>query len=57
MQSGFTTGANYMVKKATGKTIIAEHALDGITRDILQNAYFPTTKNKIYSYKSSEIII
>jgi hypothetical protein len=54
LQSGFTTGANYMVKKSTGKTI-TEHALDGITRDILQNAYFPTTKNKIYSYKSSEI--
>ena len=53
-QSGFTTGANYMLKKSTGKTI-TEHALDSITREILQQAYFPISKNKIYSYKSSEI--
>ena len=41
IQSGFTTGANYMVKKSTGKTI-TEHALDAINKDAIQHTYFPT---------------
>ena len=41
IQSGVTTGANYMVKKSTGKTI-SEHALDAINKkDIYQHTYFP----------------
>ena len=44
IQSGVTTGANYMVKKSTGKTI-GEHAFDAVFSDdieeILQQAYFP----------------
>ena len=40
-QSAVTTGASYMVKKSTGKSI-AEHALDTISGDIIeQQAYFP----------------
>ena len=40
-QSAVTTGASYMVKKSTGKTI-AEHALDAIGGDVIeQQAYFP----------------
>ena len=40
-QSAVTTGASYMVKKSTGKSI-AEHALDAISGDIIeQQAYFP----------------
>ena len=40
-QSVVTSGASYMVKKSTGKTI-AEHALDAIGGDIAeQQAYFP----------------
>ena len=40
-QSVVTSGASYMVKKSTGKTI-AEHALDAIGGDIVeQQAYFP----------------
>ena len=35
IQSGVTTGANYMVKKSTGKTI-TEHAFESINKDILQ---------------------
>ena len=35
IQAGVSTGANYMVKKSTGKTI-GEHALDAINRDIQQ---------------------
>ena len=48
IQSGVTTGANYVVKKSTGKTI-TEHAIDAINNDVLQQTYFPTkeTSTKI----------
>ena len=47
MQSGVSAGANYMVKKSTGKTS-SEHALAIInTKDIYQQSYFPTYKNSI----------
>ena len=36
IQSGVTTGANYMVKKSTGKTI-AEHAMASLQGDIKQS--------------------
>ena len=40
-QSAITTGASYMVKKSTGKSI-AEHALNAIGGDVIeQQAYFP----------------
>ena len=40
IQSGISSGANYMVKKSTGKTM-SEHALDIVRRDILLQSYFP----------------
>ena len=40
IQAGVSSGANYVVKKSTGKTI-SEHALDSITKDVYQNTYFP----------------
>ena len=40
IQSSFTTTASYMVKKSTGKSI-GEHALDALSKDILQQTYFP----------------
>ena len=40
IQSGITTGASYMVKKSTGKTI-AEHAISALDKDVLQQTYFP----------------
>ena len=43
IQSGVTTGANYVVKKSTGKTI-TEHAIDTIDTindETLQQTYFP----------------
>ena len=43
IQSGVTTGANYVVKKSTGKTI-TEHAIDVINSDILQQTYLPTNE-------------
>ena len=47
LQSGITSGANYMVKKSTGKTI-AEHAINAInSKDIYQQSYFPTYENSI----------
>ena len=39
-QSALTTGAGYIVKKNTGKTI-AEHAFDAISVDITKQSYFP----------------
>ena len=44
IQSATTSGANYLVKKSTGKTI-AEHALDTITKDVYQQTYLPTNKS------------
>ena len=44
IQTGVTTGANYMVKQSTGKTI-GEHALDTINKDIFQHTYLP--KNSV----------
>ena len=46
IQSGVTTGANYMVKKSTGKTI-SEHAIDALNREILQQTYLPKKSKKI----------
>ncbi len=44
MQAGVTSGANYMIKKSTGKTI-GEHAIASINKDInkdiMQQSYFP----------------
>jgi len=40
IQTGVTSGANYMVKKSTGKTI-SQHAFDAISQDVLQQTYLP----------------
>ena len=43
IQSGLSTGAGYMVKKSTGKTI-GQHAFEVISRSneaVLQQSYFP----------------
>ena len=40
IQAGVSSGASYMVKKSTGKTI-GEHAIDTINRDIFQHTYLP----------------
>ena len=47
IQSGITSGANYMVKKSTGKTI-TEHAITAInSKKVYQQSYFPTYENSI----------
>ena len=40
IQSGVTTGANYVVKKSTGKTI-TEHAIASLKGDIVKQSYAP----------------
>ena len=45
-QSAVTTGASYMVKKNTGKTI-TEHAFDTINTDILKQSYIPEEKENV----------
>ena len=44
IQAGVSSGANYMVKKSTGKTI-GEHAIEVINKDVIQNTYLPTNKD------------
>ena len=47
LQSGVSAGANYMVKKSTGKTI-SEHALTMInTKDVYQQSFFPTYETSL----------
>ena len=47
IQSGVTTGANYVVKRSTGKTI-AEHALAIInSKDIYQQTFAATYETSI----------
>jgi len=45
-QSVVSTGASYMVKKNTGKTI-TEHAFDTINPDILKQSYIPEEKENV----------
>ena len=44
IQAGVSSGANFMVKKSTGKTI-GEHAYDAISKETLQQTYFPKSIN------------
>jgi len=46
IQSGVTSGANYLVKKSTGKSI-TQHALDTLNEDVLHQTYLPINKQKI----------
>ena len=39
VQSGVSAGANYMIKRSTGKTI-GEHAIEAINKNVLQT-YLP----------------
>ena len=46
IQSGVTTGANYVVKKSTGKTI-SQHAIDAINKDVYQQSFSQTNLSSI----------
>ena len=43
IQSGVSTGANYMVKKSTGKTI-TEHVTQSLKGDVISQTYAPRKK-------------
>ena len=45
-QSAVTTGASYMVKKNTGKTI-TEHVLGTISDGAIEQSYFPQEKENV----------
>nr|ABZ06808.1 hypothetical protein ALOHA_HF4000141I21ctg1g30 [uncultured marine microorganism HF4000_141I21] len=45
-QSAVTTGASYMVKKNTGKTI-TEHVFDTINPGIVKQSYMPKEKENV----------
>ena len=45
-QSAITTGASYMVKKNTGKTI-TEHVLGTISDGAIEQSYFPKEKENV----------
>ena len=40
IQSGVTTGTNYMVKKSTGKSL-SEHVMNSLNDEVLQQSYVP----------------
>ena len=44
IQAGVSSGANFMVKKSTGKTI-GEHAYEAINKETLRQTYFPKNIN------------
>ena len=46
IQASVSSGANYMVKKSTGKTI-GEHAVDVINTETLQQTYFPINNDPL----------
>ena len=43
IQSAASSTVNHMIKKRTGKTV-AEHVLDTLTENALQQSYFPKEK-------------
>ena len=47
IQAGVSTGANYMVKQSTGKTI-SEHAIHSLNKDILRQSYFPKEEQELF---------
>ena len=40
VQSGVTTGASYIIKQASGKSV-SEHVMEAINKEVLQQAYAP----------------
>ena len=46
IQAGVSSGANYMVKKSTGKTI-GEHAIEVINKEVLQHTYLPKNNDTL----------
>jgi len=51
LQSGFTSGASYLVKQSTGKSF-SEHAFSAINNDDLTHTYFPDNGAPIVSKRN-----
>tara|TARA_Y100000758_G_scaffold188498_1_gene134335 strand:+ start:322 stop:588 length:267 start_codon:yes stop_codon:yes gene_type:complete len=47
VQSGVTSGASYLIKQSTGKSL-SEHAIDVINKEVLQQAYFPKDNTALF---------
>ena len=46
-QSVVTSGASYLIKQSTGKSL-SEHAIDVINKEVLQQAYFPKDNTALF---------
>jgi len=46
IQTGITSGTNYIVKQSTGKSI-GEHAINAINKEVLIQTYFPENSNPL----------
>ena len=46
IQTGVTTGANFMVKQSTGKTI-TQHVFESINQDVLRQTYLPVVQKTL----------
>jgi len=46
IQAGVSSGANYIVKESTGKTI-GEHAIQTLNKDILKQTYLPIDHQRL----------
>ena len=47
VQSGVTTGASYIIKQTSGKSV-SEHVIEVINKDILQQAYVPKKSTALF---------
>jgi len=46
VQSGVTTGASYIIKQSTGKSV-TEHVFEGINKEVLQQTYLPKVESSL----------
>jgi hypothetical protein len=53
IQSGISTGASYVVKKRTGKTI-SEHALSSLNNDVFKQSYSPIEETKVLKKQNTK---
>ena len=53
IQTGVSTGANYIVKQSTGKTI-STHVMDSLKKDIIKQSYAPTNEPNTILEKSNQ---
>ena len=47
IQSGVTSGASYVIKQTSGKSI-SEHVIEVINKDVLQQAYVPKKSTALF---------